>query len=117
MFFTVESCVNKYLDYKKSKNEEAILEILDNSYIQQYSINKNNINSYVNFSNMKDEYAFIADKMTYLNINDSLYSYNAIGKIVEYDMDNSKVIDSEFHITVNINMDNNTFSIIPSNEF
>lgn len=46
-YFTVQSCVEKYINYLSEGNNEIIYNLLDNDYIKKYNVTKLNVKNYV----------------------------------------------------------------------
>lgn len=47
-FFTIQSCIQKYVDNVKDNNIQIILDILDSQYIKDNNISESNIENYIN---------------------------------------------------------------------
>lgn len=62
-FYTVESCVSNYINNLNSENEEALVSILDQSYIKNNSITKQNVIEKLNVPEYRIE--FFIKKMNY----------------------------------------------------
>ena len=62
-FYTVSSCVTKYLNTLSSNNVENILTILDKNYKEKNNITEDNIYNYIN--KVDDVYSFSPRKMYY----------------------------------------------------
>ena len=50
-FYTVKECVLNYLKYNFDKDYESLYALLDQSYIEENNINKDNISSKLNYYN------------------------------------------------------------------
>ena len=66
-FYTVSSCVTKYLNTLSSNNVENILTILDKNYKEKNNITEDNIYNYIN--KVDDVYSFSPRKMYYKETN------------------------------------------------
>lgn len=108
-FYTVKSCVEKYINYNVDNNSVALYNLLDEVYINQKSINKNNIFDIVEKINKNQ--IFLPNKMMSAKIaNKEIYI--VYGNIRE-DKLNERTTETEFNITIILNKTNNTFSAIP----
>ena len=108
-FYTVKSCVEKYINYNVDNNSVALYNLLDEVYINQKSINKNNIFDIV--EKINNNQIFLPNKMMSAKIaNKEIYI--VYGNIRE-DKLNERTTETEFNITIILNKTNNTFSAIP----
>lgn len=108
-FYTVKSCVEKYINYIVNLDNVAVYNLLDKSYINQKNINKNNIFDIVGKINRNQ--IFSPSKMNFAKI-ENKEIYIVYGNIRE-DKLNERANELEFNITVILNKYNGTFSIIP----
>ncbi len=109
-FFTVQSCINQYIVYLAQKDVDSLYNLLDKTYIQEFDITKENVLDYV--ESLSGEISFRAKKMYFEQINENVYRYYVKGEIIENDID-SMTSKGEFNITVNMDINNMLFSIIP----
>lgn len=109
-FFTVQSCINQYIVYLTQKDTESLYRLLDETYIQEFNITKENILEHVD--SLTGEISFRAKKMYFEQINENFYRYYVKGEIIENDID-TMTNKGELNITVNMDIDNMLFSIIP----
>lgn len=112
MFFTVESCVNKYITYLSSQDAEIIFNLLDESYKTELEISKQNVLQHV--EELNGIYTFSAKDM-YYEKNGDIQKYYVTGEIaadglIEIVSESSSI---KFNITVILDMSNNTFTVIP----
>lgn len=108
-FYTVKSCVEKYINYIVDGNNVAVYNLLDEAYINQKNINKNNIFDIVGKINKNQ--IFSPNKMNFAKI-ENTEIYIVYGNIRE-DKLNERANELEFNVTVILNKYNETFSIIP----
>ena len=108
-FYTAKSCVEKYINYIVNGDNEAVYNVLDDAYINQNNINKNNIFQIV--QKLNNNQIFTPIKMKFIEI-DNKQIYTVYGNIRE-DKLNERANEIEFNITVILNKLNNTFSVIP----
>lgn len=110
-FFTVQSCVNNYIIYLTQKDTESLYKLLDKSYIEQFGITESNILEHV--ENLSGNIIFKAKRMYFEEINESFYKYYVIGEIFENYIDEKLKSMGEFKVTVNMDIENMLFSIVP----
>lgn len=109
-FYTVSSCVSKYINYIYEEDTKNLLIILNQNYVK-----KNNIDEYtvLSFTNKLSTYqTFKAKKMYVQQIDDNIYKYYVYGKLIEDTIDSYNESD-DFYVIVYINEDGMTFSIEP----
>ena len=113
IFFTVESCVNKYVSLVQSKDSEAVYNLIDDDYKA-----KNDITIYnaltINYD-IPDGYSFIADKM--LQDKNKKYTYYVKGYLKDnffVEDINSKADKKSYGIIIKLDVVNKTYSVIPS---
>ena len=112
MFFTVESCVNKYLTYLSNQDADIIFNLLDESYKAELNISKENVLQHV--EELNGIYTFSAKDMYYEKIGD-IQKYYVTGEIAADGLIEvvSDISNIKFNITVILDMSNNTFTVIP----
>lgn len=110
-YFTVQSCVNKYINYVTSKDTDSILKLLDSSYIKENDITKSNVLEKI--ENISGFIIFEAKKMYVEEIDENNKIYYVSGSLKEEGLETYTTIDDKFYITVNMNFNDNIFSIIP----
>jgi len=112
-FFTVNSCVYKYVEYLQSQDFDSLLKVLDHEYVSNNGINKNNIYNFLpNLSN--GMYNFVSKKMYYKKLSNSYISYYVYGYIIEDTIDSTGT-KQYYSYQVNLDIDNQTFNIAPYN--
>ena len=109
-FFTVNSCVYKYISYLSSGDTENILNVLDNDYKLKNNINKNNLFNYV--KKLDGSYSFKAKKIYYGEISDDYISYLVYGYLIKDSLGNI-ISKEDYYITVNMDLNNHLFSVAP----
>lgn len=110
MYFTIKSCIDSYMKYISEENKEAIYCLLSKNYIQENNIDTNNVLEYVEKLSSKD-LDFSIKEMKAENEGKDLQTYYINGTI--RDNNNNK---KEAKITVNIDITNKVFNIIPTVE-
>lgn len=109
-FFTVSSCVSKYINYLSLSDTENLLLLLSNDYKEKNSINSSNLYNYV--GNINGSYSFIGSKMLEQRLSKSVYKYYVKGFIQEELMD-TVALGQVYYIIVILDEKNMTFAIEP----
>lgn len=108
-FYTVNSCVYRYLTYLQS-NPNALLKVLDDNYIKANNINENNIYNYL--TKYEGNLSFSSKKMYEEKISSNIYKYYVYG-YVEKDIMDSFPEKQEAYFIVKLDKKNNIFTIEP----
>lgn len=112
-FFTVNSCIYKYISYLQVNDISNVLKILDEKYITLNSINETNI--YNHIANLEGNYTFSSKKVYYEKIDDNNYKFYVFGYLIEDIMDSYGKKIAQYYI-VHLNIKDETFSLRPFNE-
>lgn len=109
-FFTVESCVYKYINLILRDSREDLLKVLDEDYVNKNNINQDNIYNYI--EKLDGVYSFKAKKIYYENIDNNFIKYYVYGYLVKETMD--EIVDKQDnYYIVSIDKKNSLFSISP----
>ena len=111
-FFTVNSCIYKYINYLSSKNYDNLFKVLDKDYVTNNSITETNIYNYL--PELDGDYSYVSKKMYYKKLNDNIYSYYVYGYLYK-DLIDSRGEKVYYSYQVNIDQKNGVFSILPYN--
>ena len=110
-FFTVANCVAKYIPYLTQKDSENLYNFLDDEYKTQNNITKENVLNKI--QTLDDFYKFKARQMYETKISDTITQYFVYGTLtVESTGDDEQ--ETKFYISVKLDRQNNTFSVIPN---
>ena len=109
-FYTVSSCVSKYMNYLSIGDTNNLLILLSNEYKTTNSINSSNIYNYISLFN--GPRTFTPKKMFQQRISKFIYKYYVNGYIQEETID-SLGIKEEYYIIVIMDEKNMTFEIEP----
>lgn len=109
-FFTVSSCVSKYINYLTAEDTENLLILLSKEYKDNNAINSDNLYNYVNKINSNK--TFSPKKMFQQRISKSIYKYYVYGFIQEELMD-SIGPKEDYYLIVILDEENMTFSVEP----
>lgn len=109
-FFTVNSCVYKYITYLSSNKIDDLLKVLDEDYVNNNNINSDNVYNFV--SKLNGNYSFKSKKIYYQVGNDNLVKYFVYGYLIEETIDGigSK---QDYYLIVNLDLENQLFSVSP----
>lgn len=109
-FFTVNSCIYKYIEYLTKKDTTNILKVLNEDYVKNNNINNSNLYNYLD--NLNGIYTFSAKKM-YKDDTDDLVKYYVYGYLVKETI-NGSADKTEKYFILNLDENNLTFDIMPS---
>ncbi len=109
IFFTVESCVNKYIGLIVAKDSTSLYNVIDDKYKEDNGITINNV--LANNIKLSGNYSFTAQQM--LQDKKEKYTYYVKGDLIE-ELDEFTSEKIEYGLIVKLNVDNNTYSVIPS---
>ena len=109
-FFTIENCVNRYLNYLTTKNSDNLIKILSEKYKTNNNITKTNV--LTKLDNLAGGmYTFEAKKVLY-ETSGSQIKYYVFGNLYEQNMD-EKVFIKNYYVIVYTDKNNSIFSITP----
>ena len=112
-YFTVKSCAEKYINYIVSGDLDIVYNLLDDEYIKTFHITKDNIKSYIDI--VYEDSVLEVQNMYVQSIDDNNQVYYLKGILSEI-TDGEEIIygdSKEFIVTININHENMTFTVIP----
>ncbi|MDO4963249.1 MAG: hypothetical protein Q4E75_04040 [bacterium] len=111
-FYTVSSCINRFVDYISNKESDNVFLILSDNYKKENKISKESVLNI--FDGYLDNSYFEADKMYYQNINSNITKFYVYGKVSASNaFELSDNIDAYF--IVYLDSSNKTFSVEPYN--
>lgn len=109
-FYTVNSCVYRYLTYIQSSNKDALLKVLSDDFISKKGINKNNVLN--NVDSLSGNVSFSSQKMFVEELSQNVFKYYVYGFIEKDIMDDFPERKEGFYIVV-LDKKNEVFSIEP----
>lgn len=112
IFFTVDDCVNNFLNYVTEGERDILLNLLNTKYKKENNISENNILEKIDNLNILNNNVTFRAKMMYEKRNNKYIEYYVYGKIYKDDMDEIKYL-SDYYIIININTKEKTFSVTP----
>lgn len=108
-FYTVKSCIEKFISYIVNKDNEAIYNLLDETYINQKNITENNALNSV--EKITEGQVFTVKQMKVATTEKkAIFTVNGTRR---EDKTNSRGNEIEFNATVIMDTSRKTFSIIP----
>ena len=108
VFFTINSCVYKYVKFISNKHTDDLLQILDSKYIEKNNINNKNLYNYVN--QLDGIYTFKTKKIYYEEKNKN--QYYVYGYLIKESIDG--ITDKQdYYLIINLNTRKQLFSIVP----
>lgn len=109
-FFTIEGCVNKYVNALSSSNPDDLVKLLDQNYMKENGITKDNVEDKIGY--LDGIYTFSAKKMYRKNISDIYTKYYVYGKIRQ-DIIDEYDLGEDYYVIVTVNNKSNLFSVTP----
>lgn len=109
-FFTIDSCVYKYITYLNGNKTDDLINILDEEYVNNNGINSNNVYNYVN--KLSGNYSFKSKKIYYQVGNDKVIKYFVYGYLIEETIDGMGE-KHDYYVIVNLDVENQLFSVTP----
>lgn len=109
-FFTIDSCVYKYITYVSNSKTEDILKVLDSNYVRDNNINSTNLYNYV--GTLEGSYTFKTKKIYYEILNNNYIRYYVYGYLIQDSLD-SIGKKEDYYVIVNLDSKNQLFSITP----
>lgn len=107
MFFSIESCIDQYMEYLSQQNNEAVYAVLDNKYKEDNNITLNNVLNKLNIKEKKN-LDYDIQKMLVNGDGENIQTYYVYG--VTREKEGNK---KESYITVKVDIENNLFTIMP----
>ncbi len=113
-FYTVSSCINKYLLYLSDEDETSLLAVLDASYISKNNITEENVLEKIG-KLAPGDYSFSARKMHQEQVSETITKYYVFGNIVKneaLEINTMEEKQSAYYI-IKLDASNLTFSVTP----
>lgn len=109
-FFTINSCVYKYITYLSSNKTDDLISVLDEEYVSKNNIDTNNVYNYVN--KLSGNYSFKSKKIFYQVSDDKIIKYFVHGYLIEETI-NGIGTKQDYYLIVNLDTENQLFSVSP----
>lgn len=111
-YFTIISCIEKYLNTVQSSNEDNILMTLNDEYKKMYNIDENNLSNYIPKLDKTKMYGYSGSEMYEKRISRNVVEYYVKGGIKESSLDEKSTF-TQYDITVILYESKFLFSIRP----
>ena len=112
-FFTVNSCISKYMQYLQSDDKDSLLKVLNEKYISDNKITKSNIYTFLpNFNDTT--YSFVSKKMYYETLQEGIYKFYVLGNLYIDTIESSQFERNEYFV-LELDTNNQIFNIAPYN--
>ena len=113
-FYTVESCVNKYILYLSSKDYDSIYKLLDDNYIEKNKVTKDNIEDKIEV--LDNNYTFTTTNIYRNKKQDIFYVKGVLTSVTITEDSSNKETKKEFITTIKLDTMNKKFSVIPDGD-
>lgn len=113
-FFTVEDCINRYIDYISDGETNRVLNVLNEDYKKENQITDNNVINVLDTLYFKNNINYFKSlKMYSQKINAYTYKFYVYGKVYRETEENDFEFISDYYIVVTINNNQKVFDITP----
>ena len=109
-FYTISSCVSKYLNYLCSDDSKDLIILLSDEYKKENSITEDNINDFIDF--LDGLYSFNPKKMYVQRKSKNVYKFYVYG-LIEQDLMDIDSVGSDYYIIIILDKKNGTFAVEP----
>lgn len=109
-FFTVNSCINKYITFNSQRDYEKLYYIFSEEYRKQNDMTIDNVSDKIELYESGD--MFSTKTIYEYNNNDSISTYFVYGNVIEDSYINEEPKKKDLYITVQLDKVNRTYSII-----
>lgn len=114
LYFMVVNNINTFYEYVSNNDNDAVISLLDNKYIEKENITRNNLNTHI--LNYGIDIGVIPDYITTFKIDNNI-AYFVHGKLEQtIYLEPSKIVNNNFNMLMLIDIDNLTFSLYPTTE-
>lgn len=109
-FYTVDSCINRTLNYINSSDKKSLMSVLDKNYLKNNNLDSSNVLD--SFSNIPTISKFSSKKMYYQR-NGNITKFYIYGILKEDGINVNSVTGLDYYFIVNLDIKNELFSIEP----
>jgi len=109
-FYTVSSCVSKYLAYLSSGDNDKLYTLISDEYKKNNLVNKDNIYGFID--NLNGVYSFNPRKMFVQRLGENTYKFYVYG-LTTLETINPYSNEKDFYLIVILDRKNSTFAIEP----
>ena len=110
-FFTVEECVNQYVNQVFRQDYEKIYHLLDEEYKNLYQITQENIKNYIEI--FAKPQIFSAKEMYEMQVGIDEYRFLVKGTLKSQEMDEIAE-EKDYYITIQLDYTNEIFTVFPN---
>ncbi len=110
-FFTVEECVNQYINQVFRQDYEKIYHLLDEEYKNLYQITLENVKNYV--ERFVKPQNFSAKEMYEIQVGVNQYRFLVKGTLKEQEME-EVAEEKDYYITIQLDYTNGIFTVFPN---
>lgn len=111
-FFTLESCVYKYIVYLQSRDSDSLLKLLNPEYVKKNSITQDNIFDFLGY--LDGMFTFKAKEIYYEKISNNVIKYYIYGQVIQEMIDTFSSVGTDKYFVVQLDTKNMTYTIEPS---
>lgn len=111
-FFSISNCVNKYINYLSNKDNDAVYSLLDEKYLEETIITKDNL--FDKIENYSSDLSINIIEMKYAEIKKNKVFYIK-GELIKNSYDSRKNTGEIFESLLLLDTNNQSYSIYPLN--
>ena len=113
-FFTLESCMYKYVVYLQNKDTDSLIKILSHDYVLKNSITSDNVLEHVGYLDGMN--TFSLKKVYYEMLDDNIIKYYIYGQILEEQIDGFSTSGIDRYFILYMDTNNMIYSLEPYSE-
>lgn len=110
-FFTLESCVYKYINYLQMKDNSNLMKLLDKEYIDNNNINENNVLEFLGY--LDGTNTFKLKEVYYDRTDKDIIKYYVYGEVIKEVIDSYQSSGIEKYYVIKLDTINMVYSIAP----
>ncbi len=115
VFFTVDDCANRFVEYIASGDKDNLLLILNKDYMEKNYIDSNNVLDKVDTQKIKDKMiSFETKEVKAKKVSSDVTKYYVSGKLYQEAMDESTLY-GDYYLEINIDSSTLIFDVTPVN--
>lgn len=111
-FFTINSCVYKYITFISSHKTDDLINVLDDNYSEKHNITKDNVYKYT--GELYGNYSFKSKKIYYQEESNKFIKYYVYGYLMKENIDGISN-KQDYYLIVYLDLDKQIFSVAPYN--
>lgn len=110
-FFTLESCMYKYVNYLQMKDNSNLMKLLDKEYIDNNNINENNVLEFLGY--LDGTNTFKLKEVYYDRTDKDIIKYYVYGEVIKEVIDSYQSSGIEKYYVIKLDTINMVYSIAP----